>query len=138
LGGSDVDRSKAIPVYFEELVHAKEGRDEKSNGSWRAPGVFPGGAGLGGRCLRGAGEDRVWVAAGFGGHRDRDLRLPGHPLCPAAGGQAALAGAGGAEAWTGVREAREWGARCLQSGFMEAVNFDPSGKMSEDCLYLNV
>ena len=42
------------------------------------------------------------------------------------------------EAWTGVREAREWGARCLQSGFMEAVNFDPSGKMSEDCLYLNV
>ena len=40
--------------------------------------------------------------------------------------------------WSGVREATEWGARCVQGGIMEGLNADPSGKMSEDCLFLNI
>jgi len=43
-----------------------------------------------------------------------------------------------APAWTGVRPATTWGARCMQEGFMDLINFDPSDKMSEDCLYLNI
>jgi para-nitrobenzyl esterase len=43
-----------------------------------------------------------------------------------------------AKPWSGVREASHWGARCMQSGIMELVNFDPSKKMSEDCLFLNI
>ncbi len=38
----------------------------------------------------------------------------------------------------GVTPAISFGPRCMQTGTMEAVNADPSGKMSEDCLYLNV
>jgi len=40
--------------------------------------------------------------------------------------------------WTGIRTASKWGNRCIQSGIMEYVNSDPSRKMSEDCLFLNV
>jgi len=40
--------------------------------------------------------------------------------------------------WEGVRPAIEFGARCTQKGIMEYVNFDPSEKMSEDCLFLNI
>ncbi len=40
--------------------------------------------------------------------------------------------------WPGVRESVKWGPRCMQNGIMELVNADPSGKMSEDCLYLNI
>ena len=40
--------------------------------------------------------------------------------------------------WDGVRPAVDWGPRCTQKGIMEYVNFDPSEKMSEDCLYLNL
>jgi para-nitrobenzyl esterase len=43
-----------------------------------------------------------------------------------------------AKAWEGVRDGSVWGAHCLQKGEMNYVNFDPSGKASEDCLYLNV
>ncbi|HUT56172.1 MAG TPA: carboxylesterase family protein [bacterium] len=41
-------------------------------------------------------------------------------------------------AWSGVRGATKWGARCMQKGIMELVNADPSKRMSEDCLFLNV
>lgn len=40
--------------------------------------------------------------------------------------------------WTGVKEAKEFGPRCMQKGMMESVNADPSGRMSEDCLFLNI
>jgi len=40
--------------------------------------------------------------------------------------------------WDGVLEAVDFGPRCMQKGIMEALNADPSGRMSEDCLYLNV
>ena len=40
--------------------------------------------------------------------------------------------------WQGIRPATQWAPRCVQKGIMEAVNVDPSGKMSEDCLYLNI
>ena len=43
-----------------------------------------------------------------------------------------------APAWQGVRDGSVWGARCMQSGIMEMTNYDPSGRMSEDCLYLNI
>jgi para-nitrobenzyl esterase len=43
-----------------------------------------------------------------------------------------------APAWSGVRKADQFGARCMQKGMMELVNADPSKKMSEDCLFLNV
>ena len=43
--------------------------------------------------------------------------------------------------WSGVLEADEYGDRCMQKGSMklvETLNPRPTGKMSEDCLYLNV
>ncbi len=40
--------------------------------------------------------------------------------------------------WSGVMNADEWGARCMQKGAMELVNADPSEQMSEDCLFLNI
>jgi para-nitrobenzyl esterase len=40
--------------------------------------------------------------------------------------------------WSGVRDATVWGRRCMQTGFMERINADPSGGMSEDCLFLNI
>jgi len=40
--------------------------------------------------------------------------------------------------WDGIRDGSKWGARCMQKGEMELVNSDPSGSMSEDCLYLNI
>ncbi len=40
--------------------------------------------------------------------------------------------------WEGTRDGSKWGARCMQKGEMEYVNADPSKKMSEDCLYLNI
>ncbi len=43
-----------------------------------------------------------------------------------------------AKQWDGVRDGSRWGARCMQKGEMELVNADPSGRMSEDCLFLNV
>jgi len=42
------------------------------------------------------------------------------------------------KAWGGLKEASTWGHRCMQSGIMEMTNYDPSGGMSEDCLYLNI
>jgi para-nitrobenzyl esterase len=40
-------------------------------------------------------------------------------------------------AWSGVRTATEWGARCVQSNRLGDI--DPLNKrMDEDCLYLNV
>ncbi len=41
--------------------------------------------------------------------------------------------------WSGVRETKAFGRRCMQSGgLMESANSDPSGGMSEDCLFLNI
>ncbi len=42
--------------------------------------------------------------------------------------------------WDGVRDASKWGHRCMQMGgfFGNRFNADPSGGMSEDCLYLNI
>jgi len=40
-------------------------------------------------------------------------------------------------AWSGVRSAAEWGARCMQSNRLGDIDpFNP--RMNEDCLYLNV
>ena len=44
-----------------------------------------------------------------------------------------------AKSWAGVREAATFGHRCMQSGgLMGSINSDPSGGMSEDCLFLNI
>ncbi len=40
--------------------------------------------------------------------------------------------------WDGIRDATEFAPRCMQTGVMFAVNADPSGSMSEDCLFLNI
>jgi len=42
--------------------------------------------------------------------------------------------------WEGVRDGSVWGARCMGKGGWVVKHFDadPSGKMSEDCLYLNI
>jgi para-nitrobenzyl esterase len=40
--------------------------------------------------------------------------------------------------WTDVRAADSWGPICMQQGPMDGINYDPSKKESEDCLYLNV
>ena len=44
------------------------------------------------------------------------------------------------EPWEGIRDGSQWGARCMQKkhAFERFMNRDPSGQMSEDCLYLNV
>lgn len=39
--------------------------------------------------------------------------------------------------WTGVREAKQFGPRCMQRNLFGDMNFRSNG-MSEDCLYLNV
>ena len=39
--------------------------------------------------------------------------------------------------WTGVREAKQFGPRCMQLPVFGDMNFRSSG-MGEDCLYLNV
>jgi len=39
--------------------------------------------------------------------------------------------------WTGVRDAKEFGPRCMQQPLFGDMNFRSNG-MSEDCLYLNV
>jgi para-nitrobenzyl esterase len=40
--------------------------------------------------------------------------------------------------WEGVRDATEFGARCMQKGVMELANLGGDSEMSEDCLYLNI
>ncbi len=40
--------------------------------------------------------------------------------------------------WKGVKKADKWPPKCMQKGIMKLLNADPSGKMSEDCLYLNI
>ncbi len=40
--------------------------------------------------------------------------------------------------WQGVRKTTKWAPKCMQKGIMKLLNADPSGKMSEDCLYLNI
>ncbi len=43
--------------------------------------------------------------------------------------------------WQGIRKADHFGARCMQKGvhgIMKLFSPDPSQKMSEDCLYLNI
>jgi len=44
------------------------------------------------------------------------------------------------EPWQGVRDGSVWGPRCVQWNDLKwkFFNSDPSGKMSEDCLYLNI
>lgn len=42
-----------------------------------------------------------------------------------------------AKAWSGVREAVQFGPRCMQQSLFGDMNFRSNG-MSEDCLYLNV
>ncbi|MGI5860505.1 MAG: carboxylesterase/lipase family protein [Myxococcales bacterium] len=44
------------------------------------------------------------------------------------------------EPWQETRDATQWAARCMQSDSPLAgqIAADPSGRMSEDCLYLNV
>jgi len=39
--------------------------------------------------------------------------------------------------WTGVRQATQFGPRCMQQALFGDMNFRSNG-MSEDCLYLNV
>lgn len=44
-----------------------------------------------------------------------------------------------ASSWEGVREANEWGPKCMQeSTVFRTESRDKSDKMSEDCLYLNI
>ncbi len=42
------------------------------------------------------------------------------------------------EGWSGVRDATEYGARCMQKGIMELAGIGGEIEMSEDCLYLNI
>ncbi len=43
-----------------------------------------------------------------------------------------------AREWEGVRDATEWGDKCINTGFWKILNSDPFGGESEDCLYLNI
>ena len=43
-----------------------------------------------------------------------------------------------AKAWKGVREARQFGPRCMQRPLYSDMDFHRAEGMSEDCLYLNI
>lgn len=69
-------------------------------------------------------ETCVWLGIPYGAPPVGDLRWRPTQIHPG---------------WSGVRDAVDWGARCVQSGGISSqIDNDPSGRMSEDCLFMNV
>lgn len=89
-------------------------------------------------CLTMA-QDRVKIANGtLEGAPDKGVRsFKGVPFGAPPVGDARWKPPQAVKNWTGVREAKQFGPRCMQRNLFGDMNFRSNG-MSEDCLYLNV
>ena len=85
--------------------------------------------------------DRVRVRAGTlegEGRRASGVRVfRGVPFAEPPVGELRWQGPRAVKGWSGVREAKKFGPRCMQAPVFGDMNFR-SERMSEDCLYLNV
>ena len=85
------------------------------------------------------GADRVKVAGGtIKGRPRRGVRaFLGIPFAAPPVGDLRWAAPQPVKKWTGVRETKQFGPRCMQQSLFSDMVFRSNG-MSEDCLYLNV
>ena len=92
-------------------------------------------------AVAGATPDRVKTANGIVegmGEQPSGVRIfKGIPFAQPPVGELRWQPPQGAKNWAGVREARQFGPRCMQHPIFGDMNFRSNG-MSEDCLYLNV
>jgi para-nitrobenzyl esterase len=84
-------------------------------------------------------QDRVKIANGtLEGAPDNSVRsFKGIPFGAPPVGDARWKPPQAVQNWTGVREAKKFGPRCMQRNVFGDMNFRANG-MGEDCLYLNV
>uniref|UniRef100_Q01SB7 Carboxylic ester hydrolase n=1 Tax=Solibacter usitatus (strain Ellin6076) TaxID=234267 RepID=Q01SB7_SOLUE len=99
---------------------------------------------VGGLTAAGAatGPDRVKIAGGMlegaGPSATTGVRaFKGIPFAEPPVGNLRWSAPQPAKKWTGVREAKQFGPRCMQQALFGDMNFRSNG-MGEDCLYLNV
>src|SRR5437899_4537875 len=97
---------------------------------------------VGGLTASGAsGPDRVKIAGGTlegAGPAATGVRaFRGIPFAEPAVGNLRWSAPQPPKKWTGVREAKQFGPRCMQQALFGDMNFRSHG-MGEDCLYLNV
>ncbi|HYJ47737.1 MAG TPA: carboxylesterase family protein, partial [Pyrinomonadaceae bacterium] len=92
-------------------------------------------------AVAGATPDRVKTANGIVegmGEQPSGVRIfKGIPFAQPPVGDLRWQPPQGVKNWAGVREARQFGPRCMQHPIFGDMNFRSNG-MSEDCLYLNV
>lgn len=96
---------------------------------------------VGSSAAAGTGPDRVKTANGAiegAGPQANGVRaFKGIPFAAPPVGDLRFAAPQPAKSWTGVRETKAFGPRCMQLPLFGDMNFRSNG-MSEDCLYLNV
>jgi para-nitrobenzyl esterase len=96
---------------------------------------------VGASAAAGAGIDRVKIANGElegAAPKANGVRtFKGVPFAAPPLGELRFALPQPVKNWTGVRDAKEFGPRCMQQSLYGDMNFRSNG-MSEDCLYLNV
>jgi para-nitrobenzyl esterase len=96
---------------------------------------------LGESAATGAGLDRVKTANGEvegAAPKSNGVRaFRGIPFAAPPVGELRFAAPQPVKNWSGVRDAKEFGPRCMQQPLFGDMNFRSNG-MSEDCLYLNV
>jgi len=89
----------------------------------------------------GAAPDRVRTAngviEGIGGQPNGVRAFKGIPFAAPPVGELRFAPPAPVQSWTGVKETKEFGPRCMQLPLFGDMNFRSNG-VSEDCLYLNV
>ncbi len=91
--------------------------------------------------IMGAGPDRVKTAAGEiegAGPQVNGVRaFKGIPFAAPPVGELRFAAPQPVEHWSGVKQTKAFGPRCMQAALFGDMNFRSNG-MDEDCLYLNV
>ncbi len=96
---------------------------------------------LGASLAAGAGPDRVKTAngeiEGTGPQANGVRAFKGVPFAAAPTGKLRFAPPQAVENWSGVKETKVFGPRCMQLPLFGDMNFRSNG-MGEDCLYLNV
>jgi para-nitrobenzyl esterase len=96
---------------------------------------------LGGSTVMGAGPDRVKTAdgeiEGTGPQANGVRAFKGIPFAAPPVGGLRFAAPQPVENWSGVKQTKAFGPRCMQLSVFGDMNFRSNG-MSEDCLYLNI
>jgi para-nitrobenzyl esterase len=91
--------------------------------------------------LSAAGPDRVKTAngtvEGTGAAANGVRAFKGIPFAAPPVGELRFAAPAPVKSWTGVKETKAFGPRCMQASLFGDMNFRSNG-MGEDCLYLNV